>query len=142
MSKIQTTNKFEKALILFLNAFEDWNLEWVGDKNLCYDAIGKTNKGADCVVEFKFRKKYYASKLLEKSKYDCLMALPDDIVKIYFVSDPKGNYWFWLNKLTELQVFDKYCPQTSYWNNKKKNKEVYLLTEEKASRIQKNQKNL
>ena len=66
MTAIQTTNKFEKAFILFLNTFDGWQLEWAGDKNLCYDAIGITPKGNKCVVEMKFRKKYYESKLLEK----------------------------------------------------------------------------
>jgi len=135
MTQIERTNKFEKAFILFLNTFDDWKLEWVGDKNLCYDAKGYTPKGKKCVIEMKFRKKHYDSKLLEKLKYDNLMALSDDIVKIYFVSDPKGSYWFWLDKLSEMQVFDKHCPATSYWNEKKKNKEVYLLTEEQASII-------
>jgi hypothetical protein len=133
MTQIQTTNKFEKAFIKFLNVFDDWNLEWVGDKNLCYDAKGYTPKGKKCVIEMKFRKKYYDSKLLEKKKYDALMELNSDIVKIYFVSDPKGSYWFWLDKLSKMQVFDKHCPTTSYWNDKKQNKEVYLLAEEQAS---------
>ena len=133
MSKIQTTNKFEKAFVKFLNVFDEWNLEWVGDKNLCYDAKGFTPKGNKCVVEMKFRTKYYDTKLLEKMKYDSLMALPNDITKIYFVSDPKGSYWFWLDKLSEMKVFDKHCPSTSYWNDTKKSKEVYLLSEEKAS---------
>ena len=26
------------------------------------------------------------------------MKLPKEVIKIYFVSDPKGSYWFWLNK--------------------------------------------
>jgi hypothetical protein len=85
--KITTTNKFEKALIWFLNSFDGWELKWVGDQNLCYDAIGKTPKGNKCVVEMKFRKKYYDTKLIEKKKYDKLMELDQDVVKIYFVSD-------------------------------------------------------
>ena len=42
--KITATNKFEKALIMFLNTFDNWDLKWVGDHNLCYDAIGKNPK--------------------------------------------------------------------------------------------------
>ena len=137
MTAIETTNKFEKALIWFLNEFDDWQLEWAGDKNLCYDAIGLTPKGHKCVVEMKFRKKYYNSKLLEKKKYDALMQLPKDVVKIYYVSDPKGSYWFWLDKLATMQVFDKFCPQTSYWNGKKIKKDCYLLSEDQASILQK-----
>jgi len=138
MNKIQKVNKFEKALVELLNTFDDWKLEWVGDQNLCYDAKGYTPKGEKCVIEFKFRKTYYDTKLLEKKKYEALMDLPNDVVKIYFVSDPKGNYWFWLNKLSDMKVFEKSCPTTSYWNNQKTTKEIYLLSEDLASMIQKN----
>lgn len=138
MNKIQKVNKFEKALVKLLNTFDDWNLEWVGDQNLCYDAKGYTPKGEKCVIEFKFRKKYYDTKLLEKKKYEALMKLPNDVVKIYFVSDPKGNYWYWLNKLADMKLINKSCPSTSYWNNQKVTKEIYLLSEEIASIIQKN----
>lgn len=137
MSRIKTTNKFEKAFVTFLNRFDEWGLEWVGDDNLCYDAIGLTPKGEKCVIEFKFRTKYYETKMLEKKKYDNLMQLPKDVVKIYFVSDPKGSYWYWLNKLEQMEVFDKNCPATSYWNGTKQKKEVYLLTEEQASIVHK-----
>lgn len=138
MNKIQKVNKFEKALVKLLNTFDDWNLEWVGDQNLCYDAKGYTPKGEKCVIEFKFRKKYYDTKLLEKKKYEALMKLPNDVVKIYFVSDPKGNYWYWLDKLADMKLINKSCPSTSYWNNQKVIKEIYLLTEEIASIVQKN----
>jgi len=138
MNKIQKVNKFEKALVKLLNTFDDWNLEWVGDQNLCYDAKGYTPKGEKCVIEFKFRKKYYDTKLLEKKKYEALMKLPNDVVKIYFVSDPKGNYWYWLNKLADMKLINKSCPSTSYWNNQKVTKEIYLLSEEIASIVQKN----
>ena len=137
MSKIQTTNKFEKAFVMMLNTFDDWQLEWVGDKNLCYDAIGVTPKGNKCVVEMKFRKKYYETKMLEVKKYNALMELDSDIVKIYFVSDPQGSYWFWLDKLKDIKVFEKSCPTTSYWGNNKIQKEVFLLKEELASIVDK-----
>lgn len=137
MSKIQTTNKFEKAFVKFLNIIEGWKLEWVGDKNLCYDIKGYTPKGLPCVIEMKMRTKYYETKMLEKKKYDNLMNLPKDVVKLYFVADPKGSYWFWLDKLTTMKAFDKHCPKTSYWNGNKITKEVYLLTEDQASFITK-----
>jgi hypothetical protein len=133
MSLIQKTNELEKALVKLLNNFDDWKLEWVGDLNLCYDAKGYTPKGKKCVVEFKFRNKYYKSKLLEKKKYDALMKLPNDIVKIYYVSDPKGSYWYWLNKLQDMELIEKKCPTTTHWGGKKINKEIYLLSEELAS---------
>lgn len=140
MKQITTTNKFEKAFVLMMNTFSGWDLEWVGDQNLCYDAKGKTPKGYDCVIELKFRKKYYETKMLEKKKLDALMELPKDVVKIYFISDPKGNYWYWLDKLKELNIINKNCPQTSYWSKQKIQKEVYLLTEAQASLVEKSEK--
>jgi len=135
--KITTTNKFEKALIWFLNSFDDWDLKWVGDQNLCYDAIGKTPKGNKCVVEMKFRKKYYDTKLIEKKKYDKLMQLDQDLVKIYFVSDPKGTYYFWLNGLDNLEMLNQKMPSTTFWRKHTIEKEIYLLKEEWASLINK-----
>ena len=133
MRQIEKTRKFEKALVLFLNVFDDWKLEWNGDGNLPYDAKGFTPKGNKCVIEMKFRKTHYEDKMLEVKKYNDLMELPDDVVKIYFVSDPKGSYWFWLDKLKELNVITKKCPIKTYWNSNKVQKEVYLLPENQAS---------
>lgn len=137
MKEITKTNKLERALVWFLNAFEEWNLEWVGDRNLCYDAKGFTPKGHKCVVEMKFRKKYYETKLLEKHKYDNLMKLGSDVVKIYFVSDPKGSYYFWLNKLKDMEIIDKRCPSTSFWRKHKIEKQVYMIPEDLASIVHK-----
>ena len=92
---IKKIHKFEKAVIMILN-IDGWELKWVGDQNKPYDAIGKTPKGFQCVIEMKFRDKYYEEKLIEKSKYDSLMKLGKDIIKLYFVNDPKGNYSYLL----------------------------------------------
>ena len=135
MRGIRSTNKFEKAFIWFYNAFDDWQLKWVGDQNLPYDAIGKTPKGDEVVIEMKFRKTYYETKLLEKKRFDNLMKLPKDVIKIYFVSDPKGSYWFWLNKLQELNIFNKRFPETTHWSGSKIKKDVYLLEESQASLV-------
>jgi hypothetical protein len=138
MRQIDKTNKFELSLVKLLNAFEGWDLKWVGDENLCYDAIGKTPKGVDCVMEMKFRKKYYDTKLIEKKKFDNLMALDDNVVKIYFVSDPQGTYFFWLNKLKDMDIIDQKCPSTTFWRKHKIEKQVYMLKENWASIINKN----
>ena len=136
--KINKINQLERAVVKILN-FDGWDLNWVGGDNLCYDAIGKTPKGNKCVIEMKFRNKYYDTKLLEKAKYDSLMAL-EGYVHIYFVSDTKGNYFFWLDKLSEMQETVKNCPTTTFWNDTKKEKEIYLLTEEQASIVNLNDK--
>ena len=83
----------------------------------------------------KFRNKYYEDKMLEKDKYDALMDLDKDIVKIFFVNDPKGNFMYWLDILKMPKPVKKYCPDTTMWTKKRLLKDVYLLTENDASRI-------
>lgn len=131
---LNNIHKLEKAVVGVLN-IDGWDLEWTGKGFEHYDAIGKTSKGFNCVIEMKFRDKYYEEKLLEKSKYDSLMALDQDIVKIYFVNDPKGNYMYWLNTVIMPNSIKLYCPDTSFWTKKRLKKEVYLLKENQASRI-------
>lgn len=139
MRRITATNKFERALVWFLNGFDGWKLEWVGDKNLCYDAKGVTPKGHKCVIEMKFRKKYYKTKLIEKDKLDRLMKLPQDVVKIYYVSDPKGSYYFWLNKLKDMEIISQKCPATTFWRKHRIEKKVYMLDEDLASIVNKSE---
>jgi hypothetical protein len=133
--KIEKIHKLEQAVVLFLNGFEGWNLTHTGGSMDCWDAEGTTPKGFKCVIEMKFRKTYYPTKMLELDKYRCLMGLSEDIVKIYFVSDPKGTYFFWLDGIDKLKSVKKYCPKTTLWNSQKKSKEVYLLEESLASYI-------
>lgn len=126
--------KYEKATIGLFN-LDGWKLEWCGSENTFYDARGKTPKGLDCVVEMKFRRKYYETKMLEKAKYDKLMSLPENVVKIYFVNDPKGNYLYWLNNLKLPNLESQNCPKTTMWDNTKIQKEVFMLTEKQATLI-------
>ena len=131
---IKKINQWEKAVVLILN-LDGWKLEWTGEGYSHYDAKGKTPKGFDCVIEMKFRNKYYEEKMLEKYKYDALMELDKAIIKIYFVFDPKGNFMYWLNTLKMPSPVKKYCPDTTMWTKKRLLKEVYLLKENDASRI-------
>ena len=63
---IEITRNLEKAVVMALN-FDDWQLEWTGDTNSLYDAEGltpeKNGKRTRCVIEMKFRNKYYEKKL-------------------------------------------------------------------------------
>ena len=137
----EKTNKFEQAVVSILN-IDGWQLNWCCDTNNLYDAEGltpeKEGKRNKCVIEIKFRNVYYEDKLLEKNKYDSLMALDDDIVKLYFVFDPKGNYLYWLNKLNMPEPQSKNLGKTSLWANQRVAKEIYLLPESKATIIQRN----
>ena len=131
---INAIKKLEQAVVKFLN-FDGWNLEWTGDGFKHYDACGFTKQGNPCVIEMKFRKKYYEEKMLEKHKYDALMKIDTNVVKLYFVNDPKGNYLYWLNALELPETKNMYCPDTTLWTKKRLLKPVYLLNENQATRI-------
>ncbi len=131
---IQKVNQWEKAVVMILN-LDGWDLKWTGEGNSRWDAAGKTPKGFDCVIEMKFRKKYYEEKLIEKDKYDYLMSLDKNIIKLYFVNDPKGNFLYWLNTLELPKPIKMYCPDTTMWTKRRIKKDVYLLKENQASRI-------
>lgn len=134
---INKVHELEQAVVKILN-LDGWKLEWSGDGYEHYDAKGFTSKGKPCVIEMKFRNKYYETKMLEKLKYDKLMSMDQDIVKLYFVNDPKANYMFWLNDIELIETKELYCPDTTLWSKKKRNKTVYLLKEEQAAIINKN----
>jgi len=129
--EVSKIHKLEQATVHLLN-LEGWELEWTGAGNERYDAKGKTPKGFDCIIEMKFRTKYYETKMLEKDKYDALMNMNKDVVKIYFVNDTKGNFMYYLNTLEMPKTEKKYCPDTTMWSKKKVTKEVYLLKENDA----------
>ena len=131
---IKEINKWEEAVVMLLN-LDGWNLKHTGKSNESWDAIGTTPKGLECVIEMKFRKKHYETKMLEKDKYDALMALDKDVIKIYLVNDAKGNFLFYLNNLEMPPAVKKYCPDTTMWTKKRLLKEVYLIDEKYALRI-------
>ena len=131
---IKAIKKLEQTLVKFLN-FDGWDLEWTGDGFKNYDACGFTRKGVPCVIEMKFRNKYYEDKMLEKSKYDALMKIDKKVVKLYFVNDPKGNFLYWLNKIKLPKPKKMYCPDTTLWTKKRLLKPVYLFKENQATKI-------
>ena len=130
---------YEQAVVKMLN-MDNWKLKWAGNSYKHYDAIGKTPKGHECVIEMKFRNKHYNTKMIEKFKYDKLIGTGK--VALYFVNDPKANYLFWLNDIEMPEPVKKYCPDTTIWTKKRVLKPVYLLEESKAIIINKNQNGL
>jgi hypothetical protein len=133
MSKIEDIHVWEKAVVALYN-IDGWNLKWSGGEFEHYDAKGYTPKGFPCVIEMKFRNEYYEDKLLEKYKYDKLMAMDDKIVKLYFVNDSRANYLFWLNnpkkKWEDITTIKQiWCPKTTLWNSQKVRKECYLINQ-------------
>ena len=129
---INNVHEWEQAVIHLLN-LDGWDLEWTGNGFEHYDAIGKSPKGTEVVMEMKFRKTYYKEKMLEVYKYDKLIETGK--IALYFVNDPKGNYIFWLNELKDLKKVDMYCPDTTLWTKKKVLKPCYLIDESQASII-------
>jgi hypothetical protein len=132
---INKIHKLEQAIVLLLN-LDGWQLKWTGEGSESWDAEGLTPKGKECVIEMKFRNKHYDTKMLEKAKYDKLIAT--NKVALYFVNDPKANYLFWLNDIEMPEPVNKYCPDTTMWTKKRVLKPVYLLEESKAIIINKN----
>ena len=126
---LEETNKLEQAVVCALN-LDGWELQHTGDGFEIYDAVGKTPKGLDCVIEMKFRNKYYEDKMLDGGKYRKLIETGK--AAIYFVSDPKGNYFYWLNNIKLPEPVQMMCPATTYWSTKKQLKDVYLLPENLA----------
>ena len=132
MTKIKDIHKWEQSVVTLLN-LDGWTLNHTGEGSVSWDAEGKTPKSQDCVIEMKFRNKYYETKIIEKAKFDKLIATGK--VALYFVNDPKGNYLYWLNALELPEPKDMYCPDTTLWTKKRLLKPVYLLKENQATRI-------
>ena len=132
--KLDLIHNFEKALVTALN-LDGWRLVHTGETSLPYDAKGRSPRGMPCVIEMKFRDKYYETKILEVGKYNNLMKMDSDIQKFYFVNDPKGNFMYYLNTLEMPAPVKKYCPDTTMWTKKRLLKDVYLLKENQAVRI-------
>ena len=129
---LNKVHQFEQSIVSLLN-LQGWNLEWCGGGFEHFDCIGTTAKGKSVVMEIKWRKKYYEKKMIEKYKFDKL--LQEDADALYFVSDPKGHYIFWLNDLAKQETAELYCPDTTLWTKKRNNKECYLLDERDAHKI-------
>jgi hypothetical protein len=133
---IENIKEWEKAVVDILN-LDGWQLELTKEYDH-YDAIGITPKGIKCVIEMKFRNDYYEDKMIEKFKYDKLM-LMEGYVKIYFVNDAKGNYMFWLDDMVMPEVKYLRLPKQTLWDKTKVSKAVYLLSENKATIINRNE---
>lgn len=127
-------HKWEQGIIHLLN-LDGWQLEWTGEDYEHFDAKGLTPKGFNCIMEIKVRNKYYNTKVIEKYKYDKLIA-QNNCMKFYYVFDSKGNYLYHLDNLKLEPSEQLECPATtSFENTDKISKQVYLLSESQASII-------
>jgi len=116
--KLEQVQEYEKAVVFLLN-LDGWDLKWTGneDKYKHYDASGytpKTDKDGNrirCVIEMKFRNKYYTEKLLEKSKLDYLIVTFYNIFNQILRTNLNGRkpslLIFKLYKISHLFYLDK-----------------------------------
>jgi hypothetical protein len=135
MSNETSHHKWEQGIIHLLN-LDGWELEWTGEEFESFDAKGKTPKGFDCVMEFKLRHAYYPTKILEKFKYDKLMA--ENCMRFYYVFDSRGNYLYFLDTLVLPEPTIISSKQTEKYENRNIiEKQVYMIAESQASIINK-----
>ena len=135
-SKETSHHKWELTIIEILNS-DGWKLHPSWTKTEHYDAIGKTPKGFNCVMELKLRHKYYPTKVLEVYKYEKLMEIKD-CLKFYYVFDIKGNYLYFLDTLYLAEPVIINCKTTEKFSNDKLiDKTCYMLLESQASIINK-----
>ena len=136
MSNETSHHKWEQGIIQLMN-LDGWDLQWCGGGMEHYDAIGKTPKGFDCVIEFKLRHKYYLTKVLEAYKYSKLMELKD-CLKFYYVFDSNGNYLYYLDTLVLPNLVDINCKTTEKFGNTELiDKQCYMISESQASIVNK-----
>ena len=135
-SKQTSHHKWEITIIEILNS-DGWELKWCGKNTEHYDAIGKTPKGFNCVMELKLRHKYYPTKVLEVYKYEKLMEIKE-YLKFYYVFDLKGNYLYFLDNLVLPEKTIINCKTTEKFDNEEFiDKSVYMISENQASIINK-----
>jgi hypothetical protein len=133
---IETSHHLWEQGIIHLMNLDGWDLEWTGGEFEHYDAKGKTPKGFNCVIEFKLRHAYYSTKILEKYKYDKLMA--EDCMRFYYVFDSRGNYLYHLDNLTLPTPVMVNCKTTEKFGNTELiDKPCYMISESQASIINK-----
>jgi hypothetical protein len=83
-----------------------------------------------CRIELKCRRTHYPDLVIEKSKYEALMAKANDNgdIPVYLNSTPRGIYLFNLNSIDEPKWFTKRMPITTDFAKRHYiNKEVGML---------------
>ena len=118
--------KWEQELIFLLN-LSGWQINWSADPYCHYDSIGYDKQGSQCVMEFKFRRSYYKTKILEKKKYNWLKETGK--AKLYYVAiDAKGCWIYDLDNIHKAKKITLELPKETITDNiVKEPREVYEL---------------
>lgn len=114
--------ELENELIFLLN-MAGWKIRWSKEKYCRYDAIGTDLKGQSCVLEFKFRRKFYPTKILETKKYYALDQQPQR-KKYYCVVDQKGCHIYDLANIDRLNLIALQLPKETITENIEKEKRL------------------
>ena len=101
-----------------------------------YEYIDATSHGYRLTLELKCRKTHYDELILEKDKYDSLVALAKSLgfTPFYINSTPKGIYAFNLRKIT-ITWTTKRLPASTFNKAPAIDKEVAFLHIDKAVKL-------
>ena len=118
--------ELENELIFLLN-MSGWKIRWSKEKYCIYDAIGTNLKGQSCVLEFKFRRKFYKTKILETKKYNALLDQQTE-QKYYCVVDQKGCHIYEFRSIDRNNLIELNLPKETITQNiEKESRWVYEL---------------
>lgn len=104
------------------------DLKQSGQQFSSFDCYSEQHK---CEIELKYRHSHYDELLIEKIKYDKLMARAQEFgtEAVYISATPKGVFGFNLSNIPEPDWFKKSLPATTHFGDKVwKNKEVAVIS--------------
>ena len=92
-----------EAVILILNKFDGWQLEYNPSDQWGYDAHGYTPKNHPCVMKFHYDNQ---EPYISKQNYDKLMSVHDGVTILYVYVSKSINYLFWIPQVTPKEDGD------------------------------------
>jgi hypothetical protein len=101
-----------------------------------YEYIDATSKGYRLKIELKCRHTHYDELIIEKDKYEALIAQAENLgyTPFYINSTPNGIYAFNLRKITVTWT-TKRLPAKTFWDGLEIDKEIALLHIDKAVKL-------
>jgi len=81
-----------EAVVMILNTFDGWDMEYKPSDEFGYDAFGKTPKEFPCVMKFKYDNQ---EPWISREEYDKLMKVHDGVTILYVYVNSTINYMFW-----------------------------------------------
>ena len=118
-------NKKEEALFLHLKETYYPDLEFSEDQYCKYDC-----RDDEVVIELKCRNTHYPTMMIEKKKYDALIAVAEDkaLTPLYVNSTPEGIFaWNLYDVDIEWRIENKHPATTAFANTNRVPKEVGYL---------------